>query len=265
MDNLSGAIPRFIKLALHARNAIETAIRMDTPPASGKLGSEERRKATEYLEARVKWNDGDVEDMPFAPEGETLRLLGRLQPALAPSELHAAYIQAYNVTDAPGLGADIRLKFEAIWKTHCDLLDAARRKAEAQRPENVDMQPIFYAHDQVLLPLLHFNPHLGGAGQAESAAETPAGHGVTLQLAANQFRPGEPEDQKELVMKWRNSKKPKLPKPIGKSLKHSQRNLFEPTSLITFIESFLGEPVAQEFGLAKAFKEYSEKPRPEVD
>ncbi len=169
MDNLSGAIPRFINLALRARDAIETAIRMDTPPASGKPGSEERQRTTEYLEARAKWNAGFVEDMPFTPRGETLCLLDRLQPTQGYSELQTAYQRALAETFKSGLGVDIRQEVKAVWKTHCDLLDVARRKAEARLPDNVDVGPFFDAHNQALLPLMD-----SGRFQANSAEETPA-------------------------------------------------------------------------------------------
>ena len=102
-------------------------------------------------------------------------------------------------------------------------------------------------------------------GLPEGKAAIPAGWGVSLQIAANQIRPGEPDAQTELIKLWRNSKNPKLPRPIGKSPKHKQQNLYEPASIIAFLENIFGEPIAEEYGLRKAFSELSVKARSETD
>ena len=84
--------------------------------------------------------------------------------------------------------------------------------------------------------------------------------GVTLQLAAEQMRPGEPHSQEKLIKQWRNCRRAILPDPIGKTPGHSQRNLYEPAALIVFLENYFNESVAGEYGLSKAFREHSQKP-----
>lgn len=77
--------------------------------------------------------------------------------------------------------------------------------------------------------------------------------GISLREAAKVINEDHENDAPKFKKKWLNKKKPKLPPSIGKSLEHSQTDLYEPSALLDFLEKIGDARPADKPKLLKKF------------
>lgn len=87
-------------------------------------------------------------------------------------------------------------------------------------------EPLRYRHSRPL-------PHDGVAEQDKDNAPK----GVSMQALAMLLADDERELATRYVKEWRNVRTVTKPKPIGKDLRHKQRDLYEPAALLRFVKS----------------------------